>query len=248
MKLAVPRSRALVGVILYGALIFGGAFSFAYYALVRIHAGLGQTLLAPRPARDAAASCAAAAGTPARRSSRRNTPLRRGHRRGFGTFRDRVGASALAPGRSGRCPLLRGGDRPAATLPAGPSGGDQHRRDGRRRGDPCRAVAAFRESIALPARGATWLAIAYLVVLGSGPVFVLYVVVVRLGAPPGRRTPSSSFRWSPCCCRRGSTTSRSARDSSSEACWCSQGCTSVHFARLRAELSRRRKRTAQCTA
>ena len=49
MKLAVPRSRALVGVILYGALIFGGAFSFAYYALVRIHAGLGQTLLALVP-------------------------------------------------------------------------------------------------------------------------------------------------------------------------------------------------------
>jgi drug/metabolite transporter (DMT)-like permease len=33
-------------VLLYGALIFGRAFAFAYYALVRIHAGLGQTLLA----------------------------------------------------------------------------------------------------------------------------------------------------------------------------------------------------------
>ena len=32
----------------------------------------------------------------------------------------------------------------------------------------------------MPERGATWLALAYLVVLGSGPVFVLYVVVVRL--------------------------------------------------------------------
>ena len=38
----------------------------------------------------------------------------------------------------------------------------------------------FEESIVLPERGATWLALAYLVVLGSGPVFVLYVVVVRL--------------------------------------------------------------------
>jgi drug/metabolite transporter (DMT)-like permease len=37
-----------------------------------------------------------------------------------------------------------------------------------------------RESIAVPERGATWLALAYMVVLGSGPVFVLYVVVVRL--------------------------------------------------------------------
>jgi drug/metabolite transporter (DMT)-like permease len=37
-----------------------------------------------------------------------------------------------------------------------------------------------RESIVVPERGATWLALAYMVVLGSGPVFVLYVVVVRM--------------------------------------------------------------------
>jgi len=49
MRLTLPRSRALLGVLLYGTLIFGGAFSFAYYALVRIHAGLGQTLLALVP-------------------------------------------------------------------------------------------------------------------------------------------------------------------------------------------------------
>jgi drug/metabolite transporter (DMT)-like permease len=47
MRLTLPRGRALLGVLLYGSLIFGGAFSFAYYALVRIHAGLGQTLLGP---------------------------------------------------------------------------------------------------------------------------------------------------------------------------------------------------------
>jgi len=49
MRLTLPRGRAPLGVVLYGALIFGGAFSFAYYALVRIHAGLGQTLLALVP-------------------------------------------------------------------------------------------------------------------------------------------------------------------------------------------------------
>src|ERR671911_1183163 len=49
MRLSLPRGRALVGALLYGALIFGGAFSFAYYALVHIHAGLGQTLLALVP-------------------------------------------------------------------------------------------------------------------------------------------------------------------------------------------------------
>jgi drug/metabolite transporter (DMT)-like permease len=38
----------------------------------------------------------------------------------------------------------------------------------------------FGESLALPEDGSTWLALAYMVVLGSGPVFVLYLVVVRL--------------------------------------------------------------------
>ena len=49
LRLPFPRGRALHGVVLYGALIFGGAFSFAYYALVELHAGLGQTLLAIVP-------------------------------------------------------------------------------------------------------------------------------------------------------------------------------------------------------
>jgi drug/metabolite transporter (DMT)-like permease len=49
MRLTLPRGRALLGVLLYGTLIFAGAFAFAYYALVRIHAGLGQTLLALVP-------------------------------------------------------------------------------------------------------------------------------------------------------------------------------------------------------
>jgi drug/metabolite transporter (DMT)-like permease len=38
----------------------------------------------------------------------------------------------------------------------------------------------FRQEIALPKHAETWAAVAYMVVLGSGPVFVLYVVVARL--------------------------------------------------------------------
>jgi drug/metabolite transporter (DMT)-like permease len=49
MRLSFPRGRALVGAVLFGALNFGGAFAFAYYGLIRIHAGLGQTLLALVP-------------------------------------------------------------------------------------------------------------------------------------------------------------------------------------------------------
>ncbi len=49
LKLAFPRGRALTGSLLYGLVQFGGAFGFYYYALVRVHAGLGQTLLALIP-------------------------------------------------------------------------------------------------------------------------------------------------------------------------------------------------------
>jgi drug/metabolite transporter (DMT)-like permease len=45
----MPRGRALVGAAVFGALNFGGAFAFAYYGLIRVHAGLGQTILALVP-------------------------------------------------------------------------------------------------------------------------------------------------------------------------------------------------------
>lgn len=49
MKLAIPRGRALMGALLFGLFQFAGAFGLYYYALVEIHAGLGQTLLALVP-------------------------------------------------------------------------------------------------------------------------------------------------------------------------------------------------------
>lgn len=49
LRLSLPRGLALVGALLYGAFSFGGSFALSYYALVRIHAGLGQTLLALVP-------------------------------------------------------------------------------------------------------------------------------------------------------------------------------------------------------
>jgi len=44
-----PRGRALIGPALYGLLAFGGAFAFAFYALVELQAGFGQILLAVVP-------------------------------------------------------------------------------------------------------------------------------------------------------------------------------------------------------
>jgi drug/metabolite transporter (DMT)-like permease len=49
LRLSPPRGRALAGAALYGALNFGAAFALVYYGFVRIHAGLGQTLLAVVP-------------------------------------------------------------------------------------------------------------------------------------------------------------------------------------------------------
>lgn len=45
----MPTGRALAGAALYGLLAFGGAFAFAFYALVELEAGFGQILLSLVP-------------------------------------------------------------------------------------------------------------------------------------------------------------------------------------------------------
>jgi drug/metabolite transporter (DMT)-like permease len=49
LKLALPRGRVLLGVMLFGLVQFAGGFGFFYIALVQIPAGLGQTILALVP-------------------------------------------------------------------------------------------------------------------------------------------------------------------------------------------------------
>jgi drug/metabolite transporter (DMT)-like permease len=180
MRLAFPRGRALLGVVLYGALIFGGAFSFAYYALVRIHAGLGQTLLALVPLATLLLAV-----------------LHRQERLRLAAFVGTVLSVAgigLVSGLSerGSVPLLSLLAVLAAVL-CFAEGTVLARRFpsvhpvtanavGMAVGAAILVVLAllFGDAIEVPERGATWLALAYLVVLGSGPVFVLYLVVVRL--------------------------------------------------------------------
>jgi drug/metabolite transporter (DMT)-like permease len=180
MRLTLPRSRALLGVLLYGALIFGGAFSFAYYALVRIHAGLGQTLLALVPL----ATLLLAA---LQRQERLRLAAIVGSLlsiAGIGVISGVSGSesvpllSLLAVVGAVLCfaqgaVLVRHFPpvHPVTTNAVGMATG------------AVILVALsllLRESIVLPERGATWLALAYMVVLGSGPVFVLYLIVVRL--------------------------------------------------------------------
>jgi drug/metabolite transporter (DMT)-like permease len=49
VRLAVPRGRALAGAVVFGLLQFGATYALAYYALVELHAGFGQILLALVP-------------------------------------------------------------------------------------------------------------------------------------------------------------------------------------------------------
>jgi len=180
MRLTLPRGRALLGVLVYGALIFGGAFSFAYYAFVRIHAGLGQTLLALVPLATLLLAVLQ------RQEHLRLEPIVGTllSIAGIGVVSGVVGSdsvpilSLLAVLGAVLCfaeatvlvrqfPVVH----PVTTNAVGMATG------------AAILIALsplLKESIVLPESGATWLALAYMVVLGSGPVFVLYLVVVRL--------------------------------------------------------------------
>jgi drug/metabolite transporter (DMT)-like permease len=180
MRLALPRGRALAGVLLYGALIFGGAFSFAYYALVRIHAGLGQTLLALVPLatlllavlqRQERVRLAAVVGTVlsvagigvvSGLSEPGSVPL-------LSLLAVLGAVLCFAEGTvlARRFPSVHPLTANAVGMAAGAA---------------ILVVLAllFGDTIVVPERGATWLALAYRVVLGSGPVFVLYLIVVRV--------------------------------------------------------------------
>jgi drug/metabolite transporter (DMT)-like permease len=180
MRLPVPHGRALLGVVLYGALIFGGAFSFAYYALVHIHAGLGQTLLALVPLatlllavlyRQERLHLAAVVGTVLSVA-------------GVGVVSGISGREAIPPLSllavlgavfcfAQATVLVRQfpAVHPVTTNAVGMAVGATIL---------IGLAFVLEQAIVLPERGATWLALAYMVLLGSGPVFVLYVVVVRL--------------------------------------------------------------------
>jgi drug/metabolite transporter (DMT)-like permease len=180
MRLDVPRGRALVGTLLYGIVIFGGAFSLAYYALVRIHAGLGQTLMALVPLATLLIAVAQ------RQERLRPAAI-------VGTLLALVGVAFIS-GVSEResVPFLSllavlgavvcfaQGTVLVRHFPA------VHpitlNAVGMAAGSAVLVALAlgFGESIAVPEKSATWAAIAYMVAVGSGVVFVLYAVVIRI--------------------------------------------------------------------
>lgn len=182
MRLPFPRGRALAGAMIFGALNFGGAFAFAYYGLIRVHAGLGQTLLALVPLAtlllaviqrqerlrlDAALGsliALAGVGVISGASVEGSLPL----------------LSLLALLGAVLCfaeaaVLVRWFPRvhPVTINAVGMAAGAALLLGG---------SFVVGEPIELPDRPATWVALAYLVPFGSVLVFVLYLVVLRFWA------------------------------------------------------------------
>jgi drug/metabolite transporter (DMT)-like permease len=179
LRLALPRGRALTGAVLYGLFNFGGSFALAYYGLVRVHAGLGQTLLALVPLatlllaviqRQEHLSLAAALGTllalvgiavMSQAPLQESVPLL--------SLLAIVGSAfcfAQAAVLVRRFPSVH----PVTMNAVGMATGAALLVFG--------AVLAG-ESLVVPQRVATWIAIGYLVPVGSILVFVLYLVVLR---------------------------------------------------------------------
>lgn len=179
MRLALPRGRALAGAVLYGVLNFGVTFALAYYALVHIHAGLGQTLLALVPL------VALLLAVAQRQERFRGAAL-------AGTL---VAAAGVA--LASRAPLQ--GDVPVLSLLAmlGAVVSFAEATVLVHRLPPVHPVTmnavgmtaatavllagsfAAGDTWRLPERTATWWALAYMVVAGSVLTFVFYLVAVR---------------------------------------------------------------------
>jgi drug/metabolite transporter (DMT)-like permease len=179
LRLPLPRGRALAGALLYGALTFAGAFALAYYALIHLHAGLGQILLALVPllalflavlhrqerltVRAIAGAVLALAGVAvlSGASLGDSVPL-------LSVLAALGSALCFAEGAVlvRRFPTVH----PVTANAVGMAGGAALLLAG---------SALSREEMSLPQRSTTWLALAYLVAAGSVVVFALYLVVLR---------------------------------------------------------------------
>ena len=49
LKLPIPRGRALMGAILFGALNFGASYAFIYFSLIKVQPGMSAVILATGP-------------------------------------------------------------------------------------------------------------------------------------------------------------------------------------------------------
>jgi drug/metabolite transporter (DMT)-like permease len=179
LRLELPRGRALAGALLYGVFNFGAGFALVYYALVRMHAGLAQTLLALVPLatlllavawRQERLHVVAVVGTllalagvawisraPVQEPVPPLSLLA-----ALGTALCFAQATVLVR----RFPRLHPVTMNAVGMTTGAA-------------LLLAASALARQPLLLPRQAATWVALGYLVVVGSVLVFVLYLVVLR---------------------------------------------------------------------
>jgi drug/metabolite transporter (DMT)-like permease len=182
LRLAFPRRRALVGSLLYGLFNFAGSFGLGYYGLVQVHAGLGQILLALVPLatlllavlwRQERLRAAAVMGTllalagvgvVSRSPLQEDVPV-------LSVLAVVGGAICFAQALVliRRFPRVHPVTMNAIGMTAGAA-------------VLLTASLVADEPIVLPHRPETWAAMAYLVVIGSVVVFLLYLVVLRYWA------------------------------------------------------------------
>ena len=187
MRLAVPSGRALTGTLLFGLLQFGAGFALAYYALVELHAGFGQILLALVPLitlllvvvqRQERLRGAAVAGTLLALAGivvMSRAPLREAL----------PALSLLAAIGSAAC-MAQAAIVVRRFPPVNPV---TMNAIGMATGAVVLVAGSLiaGEELVLPARGETWTAISYLVLAGSLAVFLLYLYVLRFW-PASRAT------------------------------------------------------------
>jgi drug/metabolite transporter (DMT)-like permease len=179
LRLSLPRGGALTGALLYGAINFGVGFAFAYYALVRLHAGLAQTVLAlvplatlllavlQRQERLRAAAVMGAVVALAGIAVMSHGPLREdvpllSLLAAVGTALCFAQATVLAR----RFPEVHPVTMNAVGMATGAA-------------LLLTTSLLAGETLELPRHASTWLAVGYLVAVGSVVVFVLYLVVIR---------------------------------------------------------------------
>ena len=181
-RLALPWGRALVGSLLYGLFNFAGSFGLTYYGLVQLHAGLGQILLALVPLATLLLAVL----------------WRQEHLGGaavIGTLLALAGVAVIS-----YSPLLQSVPLLSVLAVVGgaicfaqalvlvrrfpPVHPVTMNAIGMTTGAAVLLAAALvaGEPIVLPHRPETWAAMAYLVVIGSVVVFLLYLVVLRYWA------------------------------------------------------------------
>jgi drug/metabolite transporter (DMT)-like permease len=179
LRLRFPRGRALTGALLFGLLNFAGAFALAYYALLHVHAGFGQILLALVPLltlllavlqRQERLRLAAVVGTllalagvalMSRAPLQEEVPL-------LAVLAAIGGALCFAEAAVlvRRFPTIHPVTMNAVAMATGVA-------------VLLAGSLIVGERIQLPQRAATWVALGYLVAVGSVVVFVLYLFVLR---------------------------------------------------------------------